>query len=174
MLVHSLSEVRVHGWLHFHFTSQFSRYKISPSAMTVAGLWSARCGALPMSSPSIRTAASPASEHTCHPAWWTAWADSRRARGWKRSSKSWHLNKEDAVALFQACQAVLLAHHSMVNPLFLFHLPPALSGEPSLCVANTLVLQNASVLPAWHARVRFLNTIGDVDLKTSSSSFSVK
>lgn len=123
MLVHFLSEVCVHGWPHFHFTSQFSRYKISPSAMTVAGLWSARCGALPMSSPSIRTADSPASEHTCPPAWWTAWADSRRAQGWKRSSKSWHLNKEDAVALFQACQAVLLAHHSMVNPFFLFHLP---------------------------------------------------
>lgn len=131
-------------WLHFHFTSLFSRYRISPSATTVAGWWSALFVALPTFFPSIPMAGSPVSGHTCLHGWWTAWAVSRRAQGWKRSSKSWHLNREAAAALFQACQAVLLAHRSTVNSFFLS--PCCVVGKPFPVVTTACVPQHIAAL----------------------------
>lgn len=151
-------------WLHFHFTSLFSRYRISPSATTVAGWWSALFVALPTFFPSIPMAGSPVSGHTCLHGWWTAWAVSRRAQGWKRSSKSWRLNREAAAALFQACQAVLLAHRSTVNSFF--YLPAVLSGSLSplsLLPVSPSTLQHLAAQPT---RIWFLNIVGPVGLKT--------
>lgn len=98
----------------------FSRYRISPSATTAAGWWSAPSEALPMFFPSIPTEASPVSGLTCPHGWSIAWAASRRARGWRRSSRSWRRSREDAVAPCPAYQAAPLAHLSTVNPLSSF------------------------------------------------------
>lgn len=97
-----------------------SRYRISPSATTAAGWWSARSEALPTCSPSTPTEASPVSGPTCPHGWSIAWAASRRARGWRRSNRSWRPSREDAVAPCLACPAAPLAHLSMVNPLSSF------------------------------------------------------
>lgn len=95
----------------------FSRYRTSPSATTAAGWWSARSEARPTCSPSTPTGASPVSGPTCPHAWSIAWAASRRARGWRRSSRSWARSRAGAAAPCPACPAAPLAHLSMVNPL---------------------------------------------------------
>lgn len=96
------------------------RSRISPSATTAAGWWSARSEALPTCSPLTHTEASPVSGPTCPHGWSIAWVASRRARGWRRSSRSWRPSREDAVAPCPACPAAPLAHLSMVNPLSSF------------------------------------------------------
>lgn len=97
------------------FTVRSPRCRTSVSAMTAVGWWSALFEALRTFFPSTLTAERRAPEPTCLHAWSIAWAGSRRAPGWRRSSRSWAANRAAGVAPFLDFLVARLDHHYMVS-----------------------------------------------------------
>lgn len=96
------------------------RCRTSVSAMTAVGWWSVLFVAPRTSFPSIRTVERHAPEPTCFHAWSIAWAASRRALGWRRSSRSWAVNRAAGVAPFLDFLVARLDHRYMVSKHMLF------------------------------------------------------